>query len=788
MKNSAPIALLALLFLLPCCHITAQETAPAIDLAQSLVERGYSAYQLAKQSKDDAERKRYFQVAIKNFERIISEHPQHQKVAEVQYFLAQSYFDSGNAAKGKESFAAIVNDQKSGIYLAAAASHLAKDAFGKKDYKSAAQLYAKLSANATSPADRIRGAYMQARCYQLLNNEREALRCYELVLTDAEAPATDFFQASLRAAALLHLQSDSPAKAQENFLKLATTSTKESERVEARLYHGLAALKAKDDQRAEESFLQVLANKNVEATAFHPDAINQLFSFYFQRKNYARVIDLHEKYAASMPAKAQHIHYVARSLMFLEKYQSAITQFAQVEKLAPKEPIAAEAAYLSIICHQKIGSADIAGKVDDYLELYQKSEKNKDRIHTAYLLKAIAFQQRSQMKEAAAVYRLIDPSLLDQTYRANGYLQKGICLAATDAAKDAITSLTAFIQGYPSDPRITEALALRGDCHSKTDNADLALADFTTLLARKPDAKLTTFAWQKSAAIKKAKSDFAGMIQCYESLLSAVPELPLETKAEAFFFTGYGYVKIDQYKNAILPLQEARKLIPASYEKNASLLIINCQYQLKDIDALFLEMDRSIEKKTIASVAPSMVEWAASQALTKNRADKADAYLSQLANNESPEKTSKEVWRNLAKARLLTKNYLGAYTANQHYLTQETVPSLRATALCDDSRCALKLGNHKAAKISLDQIFKLNPGDEIKKEAELLLGEYYMAVNDMENAQKIFASNAILSFDPVWKPQFLSKLIQVLEARNDTEQANKHREQLKTEFPNWTPE
>ncbi len=765
----------------------AQETALTVDLADALAERGVSAMNVAKQSKEPKEKERYFAVAAVNFEKFLKEFPRHEKANQVQYLLGRCHYDGGNDAKAREVFERIIVDQPSGSFVAAAASVLADHAFEKKDFAKAATLYGKLASNANAVTDRVRGLYMQARSHQEANQKKEALQSYELVIAAKDASSTDYFHPSQRAAAMLYMDQGVHEKALEMFLQLAQSTAKEAIRAEASLFAGVCSWKTKDYKAASSAFQQIFQNQQEAWVAIHDDVLSQALSMHFQIKDYAKVISLYEAYASQLPANAQRSHLVARAMMQEKRFKDAIIAFQTVQKLAPKEAIAADAAYYSLLCHQQIGSADLAEKADAYLMSYGKQEKLPARISLISMIKATALQQRGNLQQAARVYKAINAEHLDQTSRANFYYQGGVCLAGVDDPAAAIASLSLFLTSYPQDKRFADALALRGDSYSKRDEAEAAIKDFTKLIALPANQKLAQFAWQKSAALHRLREDYAAMNQCYDSLLASIPSLPVESKAEALFFLGYGYAKLNKHQQAIAPLEEARKLIPSTFQENANTLLIQCHFKLENLDALFAELDLALQSTWAKKINSGILVWAGGKALSRQQGDAASRYLSQVADFTNPERTSKDLWRNLAKSQILTKDFSRARASLLNFLQQEKNPASRIPALCDQALCDLRLNDADAAKVVLDQVFALKPGGVMKADAELLLGDYYLKKNNAERAQELFASIAILSEDSRQKPIALHKLAAVLESRNDAVQAAKYREQLQKEFPNWKP-
>ncbi len=763
------------------------ENALQMDLADGLFQRAKNLYAAGANSTNLNQRIAQFTRAGEIFGEFLQRYPRHGEIRSAEYYYALCYYNTGRIDDAKKLFASVIQNQRTGPYVAAASSVLASDAFEKKDYATAGSLYAKLATNAVRPADRLRGNYFEALCHHYRNREREALSCYQKILADPEAASSPYLHPSRSAAGALLLKQGNTEEALLSFEDVLKSTAPEKNKAEAMLYAGVASLQQKNIQKAEQYFQNVLSNQDEDWRAFHPDALTSMMQIRFDSKNYAEVIQIYRSNPLNTndERQAKRANVVARSYMLLGQYLEAIPLFLEVQKLAPETSMAFDASYNRLLCFYKIDGKHIVEQVDAFLEIYEKANKTHPRLHAALMMKAGALQNQSQIKEAADVYNLIDVSLIAEGNRANLLYQRGWCLANAGDHQGAIRSLTRLLEDYPSDKRCAEAIALRGDSYMESGDRDASLKDFGKLIEVNPGAKLASYAWQKIAMVKKLNNDMEGMVSSYEKLLSQFTDLPPATISNAEFYIGYGLSKLNRHKESVDHLKKAREIDPKTYGRRAGLLLISSYFQLEQIDPLCEEIDQSIDNGYSDKVSPALVSWAGVQSLGLAKGEQAARFFMLIANPDEPRRTPRDVWRNLGKALILCKDHKRALQSISHVLSVEDNPQSKADAYLDQARCHLALSDLPAAKKSIETCFELKPQGALDAEASIVFGDIFMALNQPEEAQKKYAGVALLIEDKRLKPMAISRLIKALEANQDSEKAAAYRKELAEQFPQW---
>jgi tetratricopeptide (TPR) repeat protein len=159
--------------------------------------------------------------------------------------------------------------------------------------------------------------------------------------------------------------------------------------------------------------------------------------------------------------------------------------------------------------------------------------------------------------------------------------------------------------------------------------------------------------------------------------------------------------------------------------------------------------------------------------------------LTLIASAEEPRATPKEVWRYLAKACLETGDTAAALTAADNVLAVEDNPAWKADGLLDRGRALLTLDRPADSRKAADEALALRPQGRTSAGLRILLGNLEMKANDPKKASAEYLIVVKFHEDKDLKPLALWKLIAALDQQGDKAEAEKYRQQLKSEFPEW---
>lgn len=783
----------ALLLFLACTAAAQVPRAEAVDpalapnAANDFFLRGKNLYDSAQAATDLANRGALYQRAGQIFAEYLTEFPNHPNAEMAWWYLGNSYYQSGQIEDGKRCFSTLLNRYGKGKWAAAAAYTLAADHYNKGEYAFAAPMFERYAANAAKPEERPRGNYFAGNCYRLLGRDREAVGAFTRVIED---PAGGLFAPQAKVAlGHLAMKAGKTEDAFGIFESVVAANHAPKIRGEAALHAALAATKLGKTDVADRYLSLVLRSPGMDD--FRADAQTALMTNYFTMKDYRKVIEAFRTSTikATGDKEAGRLMIAARAHMRLKQPTEALTLFREVERLVkPEMDLAFQASYYRLLCFFQIEGRHLPDQVDAFLQLYKKSRPEDPRIHTAMMMKAESLFAANDTAGAAKVYSEINANVISEKNKPGLFYQRGWCLAEAGDHQGAIRSLTEFITRYPDDSRVPSALAKRAKAYVEIAEPQKAIADFDRLTAAGIPADLTSFAWLESARMRRGENNIPDMIVRYQGLLKNVTDLSESHQAEANYWIGWGMVKTNAAQEAISPLETARKLRPEAYSKHAGILLALGYFASQDAAKLSEEIKLAMSGKYDADIPDQILQWSGMQAYNAGDYAMAAKCLSLIASPEEPRATPKEVWRYLAKARLEIGEFEGALEAANNVLAVEDNPSWKADGLLDRGRALLALDRPSEARKSADEALELRPQGRTSAGLRILVGDLELKADDASKAAAEYLIVVKFHEDKDLKPLALSKLIEALEKQGDKAEAEKYRQQLKSEFPDWKPE
>lgn len=746
--------------------------------------RGKNVYDTAQAATDLQNRQELYQRAAQIFAEYLSMFPEHPNAEMAWWYLGNSYYQAGQMEDGKRCFSTLLNRYGKGKWAAAAAYTLAADHYNKGEYAFAAPMFERYAANAAKPEERPRGNYFAGNCYRLLGRDREAIGAFNKVIQD---PAGGLFAAQAKVAlGNLALKAGKPDEAMALFEEVVAAPNVPKVRGEAALQAALTATKLGKPEVADRYLALILRTPGMED--FRADSQTALMANHFSKKEYKEVIAVFRgsTIKAVGDKEAARLMIAARAHMRLKQPSEALTLFREVERLVrPETDMAFQASYYRLLCFFQIEGRHVPDQVDAFLQLYQKSRPEDVRIHTAMMMKAETLFANKETAAAAKVFSAINAEVISEKNRPGLLYQRGWCLSEAGDHPGAVRSLSDFIARYPDDSRVPSALAKRAKAYAESAEPQKAIADFDRLTAAGTPADLTSFAWLESARMRRGENNIPDMIARYQGLLKNVGDLSDNLQAEANYWIGWGLVKTNAAKDAIPYLEKARKLRPDAYSKHAGILLALGYFSSQDAANLAAEIKLAIDAKYEADIPDQVLQWSGMQAF--NAADYAMAAqsLGLIASADEPRATPKEVWRYLAKSRIETGDAEGALTAANNVLAVEDNPAWKADGLLDRGRALLLLDRPAEARVAADEALALRPQGRTSGGLRILIGDLELKAGDARKASAEYLIVVGFLEDKELKPLALSKLIQAFDAQGDQAGAEKYRQQLKTEFPDW---
>jgi tetratricopeptide (TPR) repeat protein len=617
-----------------------------------------------------------------------------------------------------------------------------------------------------------------------MGRDREAVGAFQKVIAD---PAGGLWAPQSKVAlGHLALSAGKPEEALGIFIEVVASQSSPKVRGEAALHAALTATKLGKTADAERYLALILRTPGMED--FQVDAQTALMGNHFAKKEYKEVVAVFRASTtkAAGDKEAARLMIAARALMRLKQPSEALTLFREVERLVrPETDLAFQASYYRLLCFFQIEGRHLPDQVDAFLQLYRKSRPEDPRIHTALMMKAETLFSNKETAAAAKVYSEINADVISEKNRPGLLYQRGWCLAEAGDHQGAVRSLSDFISRYPEDSRVPSALAKRAKAFVESAEPQKAIADFDRLTAAGTPEDLASFAWLESARMRRGEGNIPDMIARYQGLLKNVGGLSENLQAEANYWIGWGMVKTNAAKEAISPLEKARKLRPEAYAKHAGILLALGYFAAQDAANLAAEITLAIDGKYEADIPDQVLQWSGMQAFNSGDHAMAAKCLGLIASTDEPRATPKEVWRYLAKARLQTGDAEGALVAANNVLAVEENAAWKADGLLDRGLALLALDRPAEARTAADEGLALRPQGRTSGGLRILVGDLEFKAGDARKASAEYLIVVGFLDDKELKPRALWKLIQALDAQGDKVGAEKYRQQLKAEFPAW---
>jgi len=755
------------------------------DAANDYFERGKNLHDEAQRTQDAVLRKRLHLRSIEILESWLNDFPQHENAPKAFWLLGVCYKEVGQPKDADRCYRVLLQRFQEGPWVAAAAYAVAAEHYNKKEYAVAAPLFEKYAALADRQGEAARGNYYAGHCYRLGGINAQAMTALQKVVDDPQG-GEFILLAKLgmgHVAGSLGRNQD----AFDHFVEVTEAADSDAVKAEALLNAALAA-RALDKLEISTHYLERILRTEA-MKAWWPSAHSALMTSHFEAGDYEKVIAMHTDDKAVQlqgQQEAARLLMVGRAHMRLKDSEKALGLFRTVERMVtPESDLAFEASFYRLMCFYRIEGKHVPEQVDAFLELYEAKRPDDLRIHTALMMKAESLFSEGKVAAAAQVYNRVDADKVSDANRPGLLYQRGWCLAEAGDLGGAIRSLDAFIGKYKDDERIPSALAKRAKVHDQAGQPERAIVDYDQLVKLGNPAEMVIFGWLESARLRRQANQIEDMISRYQGLLNAGLKLEPKLEAEANYWIGWGLVKTNQPKLSIEPLEKARKLRGDLYGKHAGLLLALGYFAAQNIEMLAQEVHLAIKQGYQDDLPDQTIQWIGMQSYNAGAFEDAATFLALIANPDEPRETPKEVWRYLGKSRIETGKAELALPPIGHMLDVEQNAAWRADGLLDRGRALAMLEKVADARQAVDQAFGLQPQGRTRGSLRILAGDLDMKEGNPDKASAQYLTVVNFINDKQLKPLALHKLIAAQVAIGNPQEADKYRQQLQTEFPEW---
>ena len=725
------------------------------------------------------------------------------------YLQALCQAEAGEQSASNNNLAKLANTTH-GEYAAAAAYKLATQAADRQLWDKALGYYA-ITVKETRREDlRNDALYRQGRSQLQLGKRADAEASFRS-LQEIRGVKPAIAQSALLSIAQMKTEDGQDAEAFELFSKLLTMpgldrrvqgiATLQAARLAARLgksresqelYTKLTRLPGMEKYAAEGQMETVLALYKEKK---YKEVVNRVV------KNYTPLEDKEKE--------ARRALIVGQSHMEIQQYAAAMEWFRMVEETLPCSALAADAGYRRIICSQQVRGTNLFQLSEKYLNTYAVAGSSTAAMPCIDLVR-LMYADQMMLHDAASAARQFEALNIEQlpeAVRADAVYKKAWCAAQGDTY-DPLPALDYFISTFKEDPRLPDALALRGTVLVKQSRAGQALADFDRVIREFPQAEVIGVCWQRAAQVcaatnpQKMVEYYEGLIKYYQELVKRGGKDKPAAIAEAHYNIACALYETKP-ADAVPHFREARTMNPEQYASLVDLRLVHCYFKMKDGENLrkSLQTLQNTNVGTYNALPPAILRWCGWTCFqSRNYAD-ANKYLSDALVREPREKytasdnTEQErpkvepiVWKTLARARLELRLFAEALQPAEFYVSMEEQPYRKAEGLRDQAQILIGLNRAAEARKLCEQAIAMGVDGPIKSTLFITLGDAWFADREFAEAAKYYGRTANVVSDKELKPTALYKIMKALQLCGRTGEAAQYEQNLNTEFPGWVPD
>ena len=724
-------------------------------------------------------RKEYDKAAVE-YERYLNLYGYGANREAALFRLAESHRQLQNFNAARKSYEELILNFSEGDFVGPTAYRLADICFQEKNYVDALAYYRKASIRIKDPVILLSSKFYIARCLEILKLTSEAVAAYQdLLLTTENNP---FLEASRLGLARLLADSGRKTEALAQYESLVKETTKPSLKAEITVREGLLLLDMGKGDKAVVILKKAL--EMPELGSWKEVAEVSLLRVLYSNQSYQQVIDAYGAHATQFSAEAQPevLLIVANSNRQLGKDKEAMALYEKIVSEFPDSAYVKDAQYYRLIALYNANDPRLLAEVDLFLTQNPEASDKRDQL---ILLKAEALYKAKKYSEAAPLYAVLDSSRLSTALKAEALFKFGWCETQMEPRDNAaaIQAFSAFLSQYPAHKLAATALAQRAQCYQQTKNLQAALADFDSLLGRYPKAsKERELALQQKALILGDRNDYRGMSAAFKILLNEFPESP--RAGQANYWIGWAAIDAKNYKEAIHPLEEARKLDKERFGEKSTLLLLQAHRFMENRQALAAEVDKAGETKI--KVPAEYLRWTGTEFFQAGDAAHSEKYLAKLVKEANPAELQPEDWLLLGSVRTKLQKWNDAESTLKAYLEKVNEPSQQATGHLALGEAQLGAKHFEDAQKAADAALSLQPEGRLNAQGRLLSGDVAMARGDFLPAAKLYYSvSLVFGDDPEITPKALAQAYLAYKKAGDTKQAAKTLNELQSHYPEY---
>ena len=742
------------------------------------------------------------------FAQFVSKFPQSANKDKAMYLQAVCQAEAGDQEGSNKTLGTLANNHK-GEYAAAAAYKLANLAADRQLWNKALGFYYITVRETKRPELRNDAMYRLGRA-QLQSGKRKDAELTFRTLQVMQGIDPVILQTSLLSMAQMKTEDGNDAEAYSLFLNILGMQTlDERVRGTATLQAARLAARMGKGKESQELYAKLTSIKGMEKYAGEAQMENILF--LYKAGKYAEVLRRASTQSRNLddPAKeARRAIIVGQSAMEIKNYEAAALWFEMAERAQPGTALAADAGYRRMICLQQVRGSNFFQQAEKYISTYATPGSPTAALPCVDLVR-LMYADRLMVSDTAAAARQFDALNFDnlpEVVRPDAMYKKAWTAAQGDAF-DPLPTLNQYIENFPADHRMPEALTLRGSFLGKQGKFSEALADYDRVIKDYPDSDSVNVCWQRAAKLCAGR-DADKMVHYYQGFIKQCSEMPgkgEKVKPGALAEAHYNIAGVLAEKDpaaAVPHFQEARTMYPEQYASLVDLRLVQCFFKMKDAENLkkALEVLEHSNQASYNALPPAILRWCGwtrfqthdylsankylSDALTREPREK---YVAADGSEQERPKVEPIVWKTLARARLELRLFARGLEAAEHYVSMEKQPYRQAEGMRDQAQLLIGLNRGADARAVCEKAIAMGIDGPIKSTLFIALGDAYYIDREYGEAAKYYGRTANVVSDKELKPLALYKITNALKKCGKEGEASQYEQSLHTEFPQWTP-
>lgn len=714
-----------------------------------------------------------YDIAAKEYERLIERFPNYRKVDEVRFRLAESLFMLDKYSEAVVHFEKVVTSPPSPEYKTAAIFRLGTCQFHLKNYSEAKRVLTQLESEQVDGFYRYGAMYYLGKVAQAESDLKTAKSKYE-----EASKGGNYAALSAHARAEIAVQESDFTTAVKYFeivLKIGTDQNV--------YYHSALALadvfkKLNEISRAE-AVLRPLMDVESDFPSF--DAAIRLSVLQFEAGKYSATLDVLREKIGKYPTSRQipQAHLVCgASSRALKQWKDAEKHYtaAMTFKLTKTDALEAEVGYLASLFEQKL-----YGKVLEYAGLIDQDPPER---FESWLFVAQSMQAVSQQKAALALYNRLEPAGPEPQLELARAL-RALLLEELNQREELVKTAARFHASYPKSATTPAILIKGGD--AAIEIKDYASAILLFDYAEKCDAidklpDLKYYLLYRRGIARHFAGDKSGMERDLRSSLESSHVKNMLDKI-LMLLGDYEQEREDYAKASAYFVRLIDEVPKSEMVVDARTRLGSCYYARKMNDKAAETYLSLMRDGHVVKLSPDIILWCVQYFAESKRYE--DALFICNIGSEKLEDPAVIAEMNFKFAEVLEQSgdHANAVKRYRKFITDNEKSPRRYSARLGLARCLRKTGDVDEARRLLHDLIR-DTVATVKSTCTLELAELEYEQSNFDAALREYLMVAILETDETLAAPALIGAIRSCAKLSRKEDAIKYAKELIQRFPN----